>query len=177
MCSADRCARDEGQGEWMQTQTRQIALIAAPRARRGGVRQAREQFAASHVFRRAAAYCDRTYLEWYILSTTYGLLPPQQVIGAAESVFAELAAAERTSFIAHVADGLRARANRSAVPPGFVLLSSQRLAEPLLRAVPELTIDLPLGTMTFIERLRWFDERLQTRPRMLRPGPHAPTTP
>lgn len=158
----------------MYTPTRHIALVAAPRARRGGVMQAREQFRASHVFRRASAYCDRAFPEWYILSTAYGLLPPQRVIGPGEAVFADLAAAERNEFIGRLAGALRARCSRSAAPPTFVLFGSQRLAEPLLRAVPELTIELPLGTMTLIQRLRWFDERLQTRQRILAPAPRRP---
>jgi hypothetical protein len=39
--------------------------------------------------------------------------------------------------------------------------------ELLARAAPDLRFDAPLGGLTLGQRLRWYDERLQVRPRLL----------
>ena len=56
---------------------RKIGLVAASKRRRGGIARAHEQFEPSPVFRRARDFCDRSYSEWYVLSTMYLLAPPQ----------------------------------------------------------------------------------------------------
>jgi len=73
---------------------RRIGLVAAPKRHRGGVCRAGEQYAVSPVFRRARAFCERTYGEWYILSTRHHLLPAHRVIAAGgESALVTLPAA------------------------------------------------------------------------------------
>lgn len=62
---------------------------------------------------------------------------------------------------------IRLHAERFATPPTFVLYASQRYAEALQRAAPDLTFELPLCGMSLRDRLRWYDERLQTRSRAL----------
>ena len=48
---------------------RKIGLVAASKRRRGGIARAHDQFDPSPVFRRARDFCDRSYSEWYVLST------------------------------------------------------------------------------------------------------------
>ncbi len=151
----------------MRTQPRRIGLVAAPRAHRGGILRARDQYDVSPVFRRAAAFCEREYDEWYILSTAHHLLRPQQVIGPEEPAFAALPAEERAQWAAQAADQLRERASRTAQAPIFVLYASQRWADALCRAAPELTIELPLSGMNMSDRLQWYAERLRTHRRVL----------
>jgi hypothetical protein len=146
---------------------RYIGLVAPSRRRRGSICRAREQFELSHVFRRARDFCERAYGEWYILSTQHYLLAPQQVIGGGEPPLATMQAAERQAWAERVAQQLRERGARSAEPVVFVLYGSQRYAELLMRAAPFATIELPLAGMSLRERIRWYDERLQIRARVL----------
>jgi hypothetical protein len=146
---------------------RKIGLVAASKRRRGGIARAHEQFDPSPVFRRAREFCDRSYSEWYVLSTLYLLAPPQQVIGADEPALYLLSAAERVAWAEAVARQLRARVARSAEPLTFVLYASQLYAELLVRVAPDLRFEMPLTGMTFVERVHWYDDRLRTQPRVL----------
>lgn len=146
---------------------RTIGLVAAPKRQRGSISRATEQYDVSPVFRRARDYCDRTFGEWYILSTRYHLLSPQQVIGPGEPVLHALPLEERTQWAECVAASLRERCARSAEPLTFMLYASQRTADLLVRAAPEIAIELPLSGLGLYERLRWYDERLRVESRML----------
>ena len=146
-----------------------IALVAARARQRGVVCQAADQFDASVVFRRARDYCLRVYPEWYVLSTRHGLISPRQVVGPGERPLWTLAADERAEWARGVARALDERQARSAEPLAFVLFTSQLYAELLARAAPHLAFELPLSGLSFGERLRWYDERLATRPRLLVP--------
>ena len=150
---------------------RRIGLVAAAQRRRAGVRQAREQFASSPTFRRARDYCERAYGEWYILSASHVLLPPQQVIGPDELRLSAFTADERLTWAAQVAERLRQRRDRSAEPLTFVLFASHSYAKLLMRAAPELSIELPLRGLAPRDRLRWYDERLRVGSRLLGGGP------
>ena len=93
---------------------RRIGLVATAQRRRGGVRQAREQYAPSPTFRRARDYCERAYGEWYILSASHLVLPPQQVIGPDDGQLRAFTPEERLAWAAQVAERLRERRDRSA---------------------------------------------------------------
>ena len=129
--------------------------------------RARDQFDPSPVFRRARDFCERAYSEWYILSATYLLIPPQQVIGAGEPALRMLNAAERVAWAESVAGQLRLRVGRSAEPLTFVLYASQRYTELLMRAAPDISFETPLSGMSFVGRLHWYDDRLRIEPRVL----------
>lgn len=144
-----------------------IALVAASRLQRGTICRAREQFDPSPFFRRARDYCERTGAEWYILDADAGLLLPQQVIGPQRRWVRDLSAEERAAWATRVVHELRARCGRFAEPPAIALYASRRYAEALLRAAPDLELALPLDGMGLAERVRWFDERLAVRPRLL----------
>jgi len=146
---------------------RMIGLVAASKRRRGGIARAHDQYDPSPVFRRARDFCDRSYSEWYVLSTLYLLAPPQQVIGADEPALYLLSAAERAVWAEAVAGQLRARVSRSAEPLTFILYASQLYAELLVRLATELLFEMPLTGMSFVERLHWYDDRLRTQPRVL----------
>jgi len=146
---------------------KRIGLVAAAKQRRGGVCQAREQFELSPVFRRARDYCERAYDEWYILSAGHALLTPQQVIGPDGAHLHTLLAEERWRWAQQTAARLTERQRQSSEPLVFVLYASQRYAELLLRAAPDLPLEQPLSGMALRERVRWFDERLQVRSRLL----------
>jgi hypothetical protein len=146
---------------------RTIGLVAASKRRRGGIARAHEQYDPSPVFRRARDFCDRAYSEWYVLSTTYLLAPPQQVIGADEPALSVLSAAERAEWAEAVAGQLRTRVGRSAEQLTFVLYASQLYSELFVRVASDLVFEMPLSGMSFVERLHWYDDRLRTQPRVL----------
>lgn len=144
-----------------------IALVAASRRQRGTICRATEQYDRSPVFRRARDFCERTYGEWYILSARHYVLLPQQVIGPDDTSVHILDADGRFVWAKHVTRILIARQERSAEPIRFALYASQRYADLLRRAAPTLTFELPLSRLGLVERLRWYDEQLHVRSRML----------
>jgi hypothetical protein len=146
---------------------RVIGLVAASKRRRGGIARAHEQFDPSPVFRRARDFCDRSYSEWYVLSTVYLLAPPQQVIGDDEPALYLLSASERVAWAEAVIGQLRARVGWSAEPLTFVIYASQLYSELIVRVAPDLVFEMPLTGMSFVERLHWYDDRLRTQPRVL----------
>ena len=148
---------------------RQIGLVAAAKARRGGILRARDQFEVSPVFRRARDYCERSGMEWYILSGSHHLLAPHQVIGPDDAFVHALSAEERAQWAAEVALRLQRLRDRSSEPVRFTLLASQRYADLLMRAAPDLPLDLPLSGLDLASRLRWFDHQLRVRSRLLGP--------
>lgn len=78
-----------------------------------------------------------------------------------------MSAQERAKWAERVAGQLSARMERSAQPLTFVLYASKQYAELLTRAAPFATFELPLAGMSLRERIRWYDERLQIRARVL----------
>lgn len=144
-----------------------IGLVAQPKRRRGGVCQARDQFEPSFTFRRARAYCDREHMEWYVVTTSHGLIAPHQVISADAPPLHSLTVCERAQWARRVAQQLTDQADRFAHAPTFVLYASQQYADLLVRAAPSLQFELPLAGLSLSQRLRWYDERLQVRPRLL----------
>jgi hypothetical protein len=144
-----------------------IGLVAQPKRRRGGICRAREQFEPSALFRRARDFCDREHGEWYILSTSHGLVAPQQVIGAQAPHLHTLDARARSTWARSITDRLRERQERSATPLTFVVYASQQYADLLARAAPDLAFERPLAGLPLRERLRWYDDRLRLATRVL----------
>jgi hypothetical protein len=144
-----------------------IGLIAASRMQRGGVYPAAQQFARSPLFRRARDYCEREFDEWYVLCPGRPLLSPRQVIGASPASLDDLAAETRQAWAEMIGQALGERAAQRSGDAHFVALSSQRTVELLARAAPELRFDAPLSGLTLGQRLRWYDERLRVRERLL----------
>ena len=147
--------------------TTRIGLVAQPKRRRGGICRAREQFEPSALFRRAREFCDREHGEWYVLSTSHGLVAPHQVIGADSPHLHLLTASERGEWARGVTERLHERQERSATPITFVVYASQEYAELLERAAPTLRFERPLAGLHLRERLRWYDERLRVHTRVL----------
>lgn len=143
-----------------------IGLIGAARRQRGSVCQARDQYDASPMFRRARDYCERTYDALYILSPSHGMVPAHQVIGPDTTPFARLESEQRLRWAEAVASDLRRLCERSADPPMFYLFAGQRLAQALLRAAPFASIERPLGGRSVAEQLHWFEQRLRVSPRV-----------
>jgi hypothetical protein len=154
----------------MSVRNGRIALLAAPKRQRGTLCRAAEQFDPSPVFRRGRDFCSRLYDEWYILSAAHGLLAPHRVIGPGELSFHQLNAECRAAWGSNVASMLRERQTQMVMPVTFVIYASQLYADVLLRTAPDLVFERPLAGMSLSERLRWYDERLVLRSRLLLPA-------
>jgi hypothetical protein len=144
-----------------------IGLLAASRTQRGVVCPAAEQFDRSPLFRRARDYCQRTLDGWFVLCPGRPLLAPQQVIGATPASLDALAAEARQRWAEAIARALRDIAARRSDEARFVVLASQRTVDLLARVAPDLRFDYPFGGLRLGERLRWYEERLQVRQRLL----------
>jgi hypothetical protein len=144
-----------------------IGLLAASRMQRGDVYPAAQQFDRSPLFRRARDYCERAFDEWYVLCPGRPLLAPRQVIGLAPAALDDLVAEERATWAAMIGQALREMAAVRSGEARFVALASQRTVDLLARGAPELRFETPLGGLTLGERLRWYDERLRVRQRLL----------
>lgn len=149
--------------------TIRIGLVAQPKRRRGDICRAREQFAPSAMFRRARDHCDRAHGEWYVVTTSHGLVAPHQVIGPDAPVLHALTADARSDWAKQVARQLRERAMRSGLPIIFVLYASQEFSDLIVRAAPDLDFELPLAGRSLRDRVRWYDERLRIHARVLAP--------
>ncbi len=147
--------------------TREIGLVAASRRQRGIICRAADQFDPSPVFRRAREYCERRFGEWYVLTPTHPLALPQQVIGPSPCLLSELSAEERSRWVQELAARLQQRRARSVEPVRFVLFAGARTAELVQRAAPDAELVLPHTGLTLGQRVRWYDERLRTEPRLL----------
>jgi hypothetical protein len=147
--------------------TREIGLVAASRRQRGTICRAADQFDPSPVFRRAREYCERTFGEWYVLTSHHPLALPHQVIGPPASPIQEMTTHERTRWVQELARRLHERCARSGEPVRFVLFSGARTADLVQRAAPFAEVVLPHSGLTLGERVHWYDERLRTSPRML----------
>jgi hypothetical protein len=145
----------------------EIGLVAASRRQRGTICRAADQFDPSPVFRRAREYCERNFAEWYVLTPQHPLVLPQQVIGPSTCPLHELTAAERARWAAELARLMGERCMRCAIPLRFVLFAGAHTAVLVRRAAPLVDLALPHEGLPLNERVRWYDERLQTQPRML----------
>jgi hypothetical protein len=134
---------------------------------RGGVYPAAQQFDRSPLFRRARDYCERAFEEWFVLCPGRPLLAPRQVIGATPAALDDLTAEARQAWAEMIGQALREIATQRSGEARFVTLASQRTVELLARAAPDLRFEAPLGGLTLGQRLRWYDERLRVRQRLL----------
>jgi hypothetical protein len=144
-----------------------IGLLAASRMQRGDVYPAAQQFDRSPLFRRARDYCERAFDEWYVLCPARPLLAPRQVIGLTPASLDDLVAEERLSWAEMIGRALREMAALRSGEAHFVTLASQRTVELLARGAPDLRFEAPLAGLSLGERLRWYDERLRVRQRLL----------
>jgi hypothetical protein len=147
--------------------THTIGLVAASRRQRGIICRAADQFDPSPVFRRAREFCERRFDEWYVLTPTHPLALPQQVIGPSPCPLSELSVEERSRWVLELAERLQERRDRSVEPVRLVLFAGARTAELVQRAAPDAELVLPHSGLTLGQRVRWYDERLRTEPRML----------
>jgi hypothetical protein len=134
---------------------------------RGNVYPATQQFDRSPLFRRARDYCERAFDEWFVLCPGRPLLAPRQVIGATPASLDALTAEERQAWADLIGQALREMVAQRSGDAHFVTLASQRAVELLARAAPDLRFEAPLGGLTLGQRLRWYDERLRVRQRLL----------
>jgi len=83
-----------------------IGLVSCTKKKQDHPCPARELYAASALFRKARAYCERHYDAWYILSAKYGLVHPDQVLEPYDVTLKRMPMADRRAWGRRVSEQL-----------------------------------------------------------------------
>jgi len=112
----------------------------------------------SEWFLRARAYVERTALPWYILSSKYGLISPDQMIDPYEQTLNRMSVGERRAWANHVGEQIR-----DLLPEAkhVVMFAGMRYREFLLDYLRErgLKVEVPLEGLRIGEQLSWLGEQ------------------
>lgn len=130
-----------------------IGLVACCGEKRTHPDAARELY-QSDLFKKAAAYCEKNYDRWYILSAMHGMVRPDAII---EPYDKKLTASDGNEFAAKVMAHLPDE-------PGnygrtlFYAHAGKYYTDPLLPFVP---MAFPMRGLGIGEQLAWYKERLK----------------
>ena len=127
-----------------------IGLVSCTKLKRRTRCAARELYSASPLFRKAAAYCERHYDCWYILSAKHGLLHPDTVIAPYDVTLKAMPAAERRAWGRRVSAALRALG-----PPTFYAHAGHAYISDL----EDVDLVNPLEGYGQGQRLQWYNEQ------------------
>lgn len=127
-----------------------VGLVACAKTKLCVPAPARDLY-QSALFKRASAYCDRTYDRWYILSAKHGLLQPDRVIEPYDKTLKTMRKEERQRWADMVFEQISA-----ANPPDatYYFHAGQRYREFLIRRV---TGALPFEGLGIGKQLAWYD--------------------
>ncbi len=129
-----------------------IGLVACSKAKRDHAVPARELY-TSPLFRKASAYCERVYGEWYILSAKYGLVHPDTVIEPYDLTLGEATKFERREWAGWVRTQL---GERGFEYRHFAIHAGANYARHLL---PLLHADWPVKGLGIGQQLAWYTSR------------------
>jgi DGQHR domain-containing protein len=133
-----------------------VGLVACAKTKAGGPRPAAELY-ASPLFRKAAAYCRRSYDRWFILSARHGLVEPSTVLAPYDHTLLRLTQADREAWADRVVAELDRRSLRHA---RFFLHAGRAYAGVL---TDKLDCELPLAGLGVGRQLAWYGRRTMTR--------------
>jgi len=116
---------------------KRIGLISCSKAKLETVAPARDLYARSDLFRKAATYCSKHLDGWYVLSAKHGLVAPEQVLEPYDLTLSQLSRARRRAWAKQVAGcllelgdvELEAHAGSAYVHP--LVEAGVKLADPL----------------------------------------------
>lgn len=130
--------------------TIKVGLVAGTTAKLEKPAPAGEMY-QSPVFKKAAAYCQRNYDRWFILSAKHGLLDPKFVIDPYEASLKSMSREERARW-AEMVLGQIARLTRPDAT--FYFHTGQRYREFLVGQLPAV---LPFEGLTIGQQLAWYE--------------------
>ena len=135
-----------------------VGLVACAATKLDHPAPARELY-ASDLFQKAAAYCDRTYDRWYVLSAKHGLVRPDQVIEPYDLRLDDLSPAERRVWGALVLwDLLLLHQPDDPQVTRFHFHAGELYRNELARRMTG--YEFPLRGRRIGEQLAWYAERL-----------------
>jgi DGQHR domain-containing protein len=135
---------------------RTVGLVACAKTKADGPRPAAELY-ASPLFRKAAAYCRRSYNDWFILSALHGLVEPSTILAPYDLTLTAMTRAEREAWADRVVAELDRRGLRHAQ---FFLHAGRAYAGVL---TDKLDCELPLAGLGVGRQLAWYGRRAMTR--------------
>lgn len=136
--------------------TTSLVLVSCVKSKRGIRAKARDLY-TSTLFQGARAYAEATGAPWYILSSRYGLVHPEEVIAPYEYTLNTLGVADRRAWAERVMDKLRPIIGQRK---HIVLVAGARYREFLIEPLKRmgLKIVVPMEGLRLGEQLEWLSE-------------------
>jgi hypothetical protein len=129
-----------------------IALVACSAAKLGHAAPARELY-TSQLFKKAAAYAQRTADEWFILSAEHGLVHPDTIL---EPYDTKLTAGSTKAWAARTREQLESELNRGGAFELVVLAGKHYRT-----AVEGLECTVPMQGLGIGQQLGWLTQQLE----------------
>lgn len=138
--------------EKLNKQVPTIGLIACCKTKLA-TRTVAERLYASDLFKKAAAYCAKTYDRWFILSAKYGLVCPGQLVEPYEETLVGKSQDEQRAWAGKVVSQLRSRSLLIGRHRFFVH-AGQDYSRFLVEHLP--VYELPLRGLGIGEQKAWY---------------------
>jgi len=131
-----------------------IGLVSCTKSKTEGPALARDLYMPSAMFRKARAYCEQAYDEWYILSAKYGLVHPATLLDPYDVTLNRMRVDERRAWGARVWEQLQ-----PLLPAEFYFHAGARYREPIISFLVEegLVYHIPLEGLRQGEQMQWYD--------------------
>jgi len=131
-----------------------IGLVSCTRSKLHHEALARELYMPSALFRKARAYCEQTYDEWYVLSAKYGLVHPATKLDPYDVTLNNMPVQERRAWGARVWEQLQ-----PLLPAELFLHAGARYRDPLTPFLERSGVahNVPLEGLGIGKQLQWYD--------------------
>lgn len=145
-----------------------IGLVACAKTKLARPAPARALY-TSVLFRKASAYCERTYDRWFVLSAQWGLVAPERVLAPYDLTLRELSPEARLDWAASIVGGLsdagltgevlclHAGGHYRRALERYVALFHDEAGVPAPR--PRLRFEAPLAGLGIGRQLAWYTAR------------------
>ncbi len=141
---------------------RKVILVACSNTK-GTAMAPAEDLYTSQLFRKARAFAERES-QWFILSASYGLLYPGQVIVPYDRVLTDMPKLERLGWADRVAASLKSHFKPGEVE--FVFLAGRAYRKPLqyILARDGFAVSAPLDGLGIGQQLGWLKREVEGCP-------------
>lgn len=136
-------------------------MISCSKAKRRYSCEARLLYDASNLFRKSLAYAKTLSDDIFVLSAKYGLVDLDTVIEPYDETLNEKSVGALSEWGQKVAGQIKQRLDINNTT--FIILAGRNYYAPLYNYIPKENIELPLGNLSFGERLKRLDELLSEK--------------
>ena len=133
-----------------------IGLVSCTKSKAGHAMPAKNLYLPSSLFRKARAYCERTYDDWYILSAKHGVLHPESVVEPYDVTLNNMSIDIRREWGKQVWSGLR-----TLLPCVFYFHTGARYRDTVIPYFRESRVQfyIPLEGLRVGEQMSWYDRQ------------------